>query len=233
MQEGEWLNIRITFRRGVSVEFRKSDLIILSKDHPDDLEARNEFHALGIVESKEGEQSLGVRFYLNLAAQSGVEAQERRVCSMNNSLEEESLWWVCSLTSASTIIREWVALQHVHCLPFRDTLLKAVPGEPISDCVLELPSSMERAIKQTYNSSQVEALYAGLDGTPFVLIQGPPGTGKTHVILGLLSILLHSLYKDSLSEDSNDEMMTEMTPEVLNRLWAKQAPWIIGETSKR
>eukprot|EP00955_Chlamydomonas_euryale_P010003 107396-Chlamydomonas_euryale.AAC.2 len=37
----------------------------------------------------------------------------------------------------------------------------------------------------------MDALKAGLDGTPVVLIQGPPGTGKTRTILNLLSVVMH------------------------------------------
>lgn len=44
----------------------------------------------------------------------------------------------------------------------------------------------------------MEALRAGLDGTPVVLIQGPPGTGKTRTILNLLSVVMHSAQKGSL-----------------------------------
>ncbi len=44
----------------------------------------------------------------------------------------------------------------------------------------------------------MEALRAGLDGTPLVLIQGPPGTGKTRTILNLLSVVMHSAQKGSL-----------------------------------
>lgn len=41
----------------------------------------------------------------------------------------------------------------------------------------------------------MDALQAGLDGTPVVLIQGPPGTGKTRTILNLLSVVMHSAQK--------------------------------------
>ncbi len=44
----------------------------------------------------------------------------------------------------------------------------------------------------------MEALRAGLDGSPLVLIQGPPGTGKTRTILNLLSVIMHSASKNAL-----------------------------------
>lgn len=45
---------------------------------------------------------------------------------------------------------------------------------------------------------QMDALRAGLDGTPVVLIQGPPGTGKTRTILNLLSVIMHAAAKGRL-----------------------------------
>jgi len=45
---------------------------------------------------------------------------------------------------------------------------------------------------------QMEALHAGLDGTPMVLIQGPPGTGKTRTILNLLSVVMHAAQQGAL-----------------------------------
>jgi hypothetical protein len=46
--------------------------------------------------------------------------------------------------------------------------------------------------------AQMEALQAGLDGSPVVLIQGPPGTGKTRTILNLLSVVMHAAQRGSL-----------------------------------
>ena len=219
---------------GVSTEFKKADLIILSRDHPDDRRARSEYHALGIVESKEGGQSIGVRFYLNLAAQAGVEAQEKRIQIMDQEIVQDSPWWLCSLGSLSTIVREWVALQHVHCIPFRDVLLSAQPKSRKASKQLELSPLMESKIEEQYNQSQVDALRAGLDGAPVVLIQGPPGTGKTHAILGLLGIILHSAKRGALTDvDDADDMETEMAPDDRVRLWAKVAPWIVGEKCRR
>ena len=40
----------------------------------------------------------------------------------------ESCWYLLKLCSMSTITREWVALQSVAALPFRDILLSAQPA---------------------------------------------------------------------------------------------------------
>ena len=191
---------------------------------------------MGIVDSKEGGQSIGVRFYLNLEAQAGIEAQEKRIRQMDASLVQDSPWWLCSLGSLSTIIREWVALQHVHCLPFRDVLLQGKPRARKADRRMELAQAMEKRVKQEYNASQVDALRAGLDGTPVVLIQGPPGTGKTHAILGLLSIILHSTRRETLElmeETVDKDIAIDRTPEMRTDLWMKLAPWIAGQKCKR
>jgi senataxin len=44
----------------------------------------------------------------------------------------------------------------------------------------------------------MQALQAGLEGSPLVLIQGPPGTGKTSTILNLLSVVMQAAQKGSL-----------------------------------
>ena len=136
---------------GVSTEFKKGDLIILSRDHPDSAKARAAYHALGIVQSKEGAQSIGVRFYLNLGAQAGVTEQEKRIKIMDNAMVQDSSWWVCSLGSLSTIIREWVAVQHVHCLSFKDVLLNAQARAKKTDKQVQLTQAMEQKIKERYN----------------------------------------------------------------------------------
>lgn len=85
---------------------------------------------------------------------------------------------------------------------------------------------------------QAEALQAGLDGTPVVLIQGPPGTGKTQSILGLLGIVLQAMQKGSLElldEDQEDLFMEdeEMSESQNLELWSLTAPWILGRQVKR
>ena len=40
---------------------------------------------------------------------------------------------------------------------------------------LEAPPAMRTAMASSYNESQMQAVTAGLSGSPVVLIQGPPG----------------------------------------------------------
>jgi hypothetical protein len=45
---------------------------------------------------------------------------------------------------------------------------------------------------------QMNAIRSGLDGSAINLVQGPPGTGKTKTILGILSIIMHSVPPDAM-----------------------------------
>lgn len=79
---------------------------------------------------------------------------------------------------------------------------------------------------------------AGLDAKPLVLIQGPPGTGKTHVILGLLSIILESKYlykKFSMNDEEDAEIANKhnFTDEMLYELNLKLQPWLVGDKPPR
>eukprot|EP00897_Mesotaenium_endlicherianum_P009227 jgi/Mesen1/8332/ME000046S07724 len=102
-------------------------------------------------------------------------------------------WQLCNL---STITREYKGLYSAPSLPFAAVLLSGhldagASGEPPPrDWSVAMP--LMDALTVHHNSSQLQAIQAGLDRTPLVLIQGPPGTGKTQTVLGLLSVLLHS-----------------------------------------
>jgi senataxin len=111
--------------------------------------------------------------------------------------------WVQELSNMSTIFREWNA---IHCLPFGPLRSVILTGKPSASQLsernvskLEVPPRMRAVMEKQYNESQMQAVTAGLDGSPMVLIQGPPGTGKTKTIMGLLSIILHSAPKGAFS----------------------------------
>jgi hypothetical protein len=79
----------------------------------------------------------------------------------------------------ATLAREWAAVQRVELSAFRELLLSGKVGAGIKPLALEVPPRLQKHLESMFNESQLEALMAGLDGNPFVLIQGPPGTGKT------------------------------------------------------
>eukprot|EP00775_Hariotina_reticulata_P010999 gene10999-11153_t len=233
---------RISVSPEVAQQMCDNDLLLLTKDHPHSESCRSQLHALGYCEGHEGVQSLRVKFFLTDDSQAGKPAQLERVRVMRTGLEaRDSCWWVQRLFNMSTITREWVALQHAHLMPFRDTLLHAQPMRRPSIKSMDIPAGMRGVVEQECNSSQMGALRAGLDGTPLVLIQGPPGTGKTRTILNLLSVVMHSAAKGSLdlvakqarpaaagtSSAVPAAAATDAESE-RQRLWRLQSPWMFG-----
>lgn len=86
------------------------------------------------------------------------------------------------LGNIATVSREWAATKRLEFLPMRDMLLQGGTRQwPVSR-QMQVPGGLMQRLRQTFNSSQLEAVTAGLDGRPFVLIQGPPGTGKTQCV---------------------------------------------------
>lgn len=81
----------------------------------------------------------------------------------------------------------------------------------------------------------MEALEAGLDGTPLVLVQGPPGTGKTRTILNLLSVVMHAAKLGSLEliRTTASSKSAEVTDEARRRLWELQSPWLFNRPNPR
>jgi hypothetical protein len=95
------------------------------------------------------------------------------------------------LGNMATLAREWAAVQRVELSPFRELLLSCRAGASTKSLALEVPPLLQKHLVGVYNESQLQALMAGLDGHPFVLIQGPPGTGKTQCAF----LLTHFLTK--------------------------------------
>lgn len=83
------------------------------------------------------------------------------------------------LANMATLAREWAAVQRIDYAPFRNLLLTGKPSAGLRAARLRVPPRLLDHLRSVYNDSQLEALTAGLDGRPFVLVQGPPGTGKT------------------------------------------------------
>ncbi|PSC70977.1 putative helicase MAGATAMA 3 [Micractinium conductrix] len=194
--------VRLTLPPGVSSTFHDNDMLLLSRDNPEEERGDELHHALGVVEGHEGDQSLRVRFKLTDAAQAGNARGLQRARTMRGSLAKvNSTWYVLKLSSMSTIMREWAALHCLAHMPLREVLLSARPSQSLLAArgKLEVPPQMAVAMRKTYNDSQMEAVTGGLDGSPVVLIQGPPGTGKTKTILGLLSIIMHSAPKGAFA----------------------------------
>ncbi|KAF5835699.1 P-loop containing nucleoside triphosphate hydrolase protein [Dunaliella salina] len=202
--------------------------------------------ALGFCEGREGEQSVRVKFLLTDESQLSSPSSLSRVRAVRHGLgSPNSTWWLLKLSNMSTITREWCAMQNAECSPFVDILLSGKPRSAPSSKHMDIPPGMNATMEAQCNPSQMEALRAGLDGTPLVLIQGPPGTGKTRTILNLLSVVMHSAQKGSLElmrhgpngEEAGARQQryaAQCLPlEERQQLWHAQAPWAAGQPNPR
>ncbi|KAL0052040.1 hypothetical protein WJX82_006920 [Trebouxia sp. C0006] len=230
--QDEFLVSRIAMDEGVARDYSDNDFILLSKDDPNDESARAELHAIGFVDGHEGQQSLSVKFYMQMSMQEGNDAGKKRVQAMQAGLSQPgSTWYVLKLSSMSTIMREWSALHAVQDLRFKDVLLSAKTSTSRRTSKLMVPQIMKEKVEAEYNASQVSAVTQGLDGTPVVLIQGPPGTGKTRTILALLSIIMHSAPPGSarlLKGSTTARPIVQIGMQDQKRLWLQASPWLIG-----
>eukprot|EP00201_Polytomella_parva_P017776 CAMPEP_0175057490 /NCGR_PEP_ID=MMETSP0052_2-20121109/11292_1 /TAXON_ID=51329 ORGANISM="Polytomella parva, Strain SAG 63-3" /NCGR_SAMPLE_ID=MMETSP0052_2 /ASSEMBLY_ACC=CAM_ASM_000194 /LENGTH=339 /DNA_ID=CAMNT_0016322707 /DNA_START=120 /DNA_END=1136 /DNA_ORIENTATION=- len=249
----EFLYVKVILHQNAVSSFSDNDFILICKENPENEVAKSGLHAMGFVESHEGASGLRVKFFLTDDIQAGNAKGTDRIRRTRFELSRKcSCWWVLRLANASTITREWVALQHLHLVPFCQTLLDgSTPVVPPSHH-FEIPWGMERTMSAECNASQMQALKAGLDGTPVVLIQGPPGTGKTRTILNLLSVIMYSSQKGQaeaeglLQSSKADEeggvgeekkesgkrglAALGITPADSDRLWMRQSPWMLMGT---
>lgn len=146
--------------------------------------------------------------------------------------EEKKIFFLEKICSLSTIVREYVAMQSITSLPFKDLILKAADTEDLTeDRAWKLSKPLKEFIESSHNKSQLEAIYAGLSRKSFVLIQGPPGTGKTQTILGLLSAILHAT-PPRVHSNEGKLVRVKRGPELPTQEkyshWEKASPWLSG-----
>eukprot|EP00887_Chlorella_sp_A99_P004223 scaffold15.g4223.t1 len=190
--------VQLALPAGVAGGFSENDILLLSRDNPEDEEGDELTHALAFVEGHEGDQSLRLRLRLCEDSQAGSARGVARMRAVRAALAQDaSRWWALRLCNTSTVLREWAAVHAVAHLPLREVLLSA--KSLVAQGRLEVPPRMRRAMEGAYNASQMVAVTSGLDGAQVMLVQGPPGTGKTKTILGLLSIVMHSAPKGAFA----------------------------------
>lgn len=234
------------FELGASVS--ENDIILLSLEDPDS--TQDSKHALALIESIDGPSALHLRLALDEKRHLGDEGGIQRIRFMLSALSDsKNIWWVKRLANLSTILREWSAIHSLPQGPIKDVIMTGHPTASVLKGLaqLEAPPRMRAVMEKVYNSSQMEAVTAGLDGSPMVLIQGPPGTGKTQTIMGLLSIILYSAPRGAFSSvvpsptesvfpsekvDANTETMV-MTPSERRAAWLNGSPWLLGRTDPR
>ncbi|KAI0507768.1 hypothetical protein KFK09_013896 [Dendrobium nobile] len=140
------------------------------------------------------------------------------------------IFQICSL---STIMREYTAMHSIAHLPFKDLILSASHKSYCSVSegqAWNVPKPLMDHLEDCLNSSQLDAINAGLSRKPFVLIQGPPGTGKTHTIIGLLSTILHSSPTSIHSNGGTSRIKPRpvMSIEERHTHWRKASSWLTG-----
>ncbi|XP_062109924.1 probable helicase MAGATAMA 3 [Humulus lupulus] len=157
----------------------------------------------------------------------------RSLITSNN--EADRLFYSMKICSLSTITREYVALQSIGSLPFKDLIITATEKKiDLEDHAWKISRPLEEYIKDTLNNSQWDAIQAGLSRKPFVLIQGPPGTGKTQTILGILSAILHATparlhsRRGLLAIKRGPKLSVHET----NNHWGRAAPWLGGSNPR-
>ncbi|KAL8151565.1 hypothetical protein V2J09_021373 [Rumex salicifolius] len=195
-------------------------------------------YVFALVEHRQPE-SLRLRLFLHGEVKgtnvSEAESSQRLVDMNVYVRESKRLLYISKVCSLSTIIREFVALHSITCLPFRDLILKAADCDAEStDRGWKIPEQLMQYIENSHNASQLDAINAGLSRKSFVLIQGPPGTGKTQTILGLLSALLHSTparmhTKQQLREK---KQWPEAPMSFKYHHWMSASPWLSGKNER-
>ncbi|EFA82214.1 DNA2/NAM7 helicase family protein [Heterostelium album PN500] len=123
------------------------------------------------------------------------------------------------------IKREYLALYTTAKTSFMKTLLLADDEEP--GVPMKIPPALKEKFESSYNPSQFGALTSALSGSNITLIQGPPGTGKTHVIVGLLSVLLHSTeVPKHVIEEKESLVHRELYEFEKLESWEISQPWL-------
>lgn len=121
----------LTLEAGKSEAFSENDVVLLSKEDPQREDATDELrHALGVVERREGTQSVRVRVRppTGSRALSSPRQKARREAMLPLLGLEGQAWWVLRLSNSSTIQREWAAVRGAGSIP--KPLLKAILGPP-------------------------------------------------------------------------------------------------------
>ncbi|XXG88664.1 hypothetical protein AAC387_Pa12g0854 [Persea americana] len=232
----------------VTNEISENDLLLVSDEKFQDGLTLPGAYAFALVEYRDGRpiqrNSSPVQDKLKLRTFLGGEVKQTnteelepspRLLKMLSILKStNSFLCILKISSLSTIMREYNALRSVGSLPFKDLILSATEKSldcgNLEDRAWNIPRPLMEFLESNHNSSQLEAIRAGLSRRPFVLIQGPPGTGKTQTILGLLSAILHSTPTRVQSKGGLSALRQRLDLPMHEKYshWGKAAPWLTG-----
>ncbi|GAV91435.1 AAA_11 domain-containing protein/AAA_12 domain-containing protein [Cephalotus follicularis] len=216
----------------------QNDLLLLSKEEFKEGAHMPTTYAFALVEQRQ-KNALRLKMYLvgeiidtktnAIESCKRLDNMQKLITSSKSAIEKRLFSLkICSL---STIAREYVALQSISSLPFKDLIITAAEKNSASeDQAWKIPRPLHEHIKECHNESQILAIYAGLSHKSFVLIQGPPGTGKTQTILGFLSALLHATPAALHSKGALCEVKRapELPIQEKYNHWCRASPWLVG-----
>ena len=228
---------------------RASDAAAADAADDEDGDGASEAHALALVEQAEGTQMLRLRLHLAPppagttrrglvgAAQTAALARFAAVrAALRATGDASRCWGLQRLCNLSTIQREWLGVHAARSLPFRDVILSAQP-RPSAPRHWRCPAALDGALAARFNPSQLQAIQAGLETAPIVLIQGPPGTGKTATLQALLSLVMHavpaSLGGGSHRGAAAPTRSAAPTPAERAAAWRAASPWLFGGANAR
>ncbi|KAI4296287.1 hypothetical protein L6164_036256 [Bauhinia variegata] len=216
----------------------QNDLLLISKEKFVGGKKLPTVYAFALVEHiRKFSETRLVRVRLYLAGEfshyntNKMESSPRLLNLRSHICEPERQLYFLKICSLSTIAREYVAIQSVSSLPYKDLILSAVrQNSGTEDEGWKISTSLKEYVESTFNQYQREAITAGLSPKAFVLIQGPPGTGKTQTILGLLSTILHATPARVHSKGATLELNRgpQLPIEEKCKLWEQASPWFCG-----
>ncbi|PKA53953.1 putative helicase MAGATAMA 3 [Apostasia shenzhenica] len=218
------------FREDVS----ENDLLLLTQEKFQEGEAPSAY-AFALMDHRGGSGTVTLLTCLAGEVKDKMEAESSlKILKMLSALKTKNcLLWILKICSLSTIMREYSAMHSIAYLPFKEMILSASDNSlvnTVKDQPCKIPKPLMDHLQDSLNSSQLDAIHAGLSHKPFVLIQGPPGTGKTQTILGLLCSVLHSPpQRTHLSAGSSIvKHRASMSIEESHSHWRKASPWLRG-----
>lgn len=212
----------------------QNDLLLLTKKKFGDDKELPTTYAFALVENRLPDK---IRLRMQLDGEiKRVDTDEfntsKRLLKMRSLIvEQNKTWSIMKICSLSTIAREYVALRSISNLPYKDLILAAADSiQNSEDQAWTISKPLMEFIQTNHNTTQLEAIRAGLSRRKFVLIQGPPGTGKTQTILGLLSAILHATPARIHAKGKINEIKRgpDLHIQDKNNHWTKASPWLYG-----
>ncbi|KAG0463291.1 hypothetical protein HPP92_019360 [Vanilla planifolia] len=154
-----------------------NDLLLLTMEKFQEGEAPSAY-AFAVVDHRGGRGTISLVTYLSGDVKQldvmEVESSPRSLQMLSFLNKENCCLWILKICNLSTIMREYVAMHSVAYLPFKNLVLSANEKSHsgfLEDRAWDVPKPLMKYLEDNLNSSQLDALHAGLSHKPFVLIQ--------------------------------------------------------------